>query len=59
MVIEERARQKKMGTGPKKEKKKDKKENKKTKTLDPPKLKVICCLNIHVLIIVINIPWFC
>lgn len=36
MVIEERAKLKKAGGGPKKDKKKDKKENKKPKSLDPP-----------------------
>ncbi|KAK3726919.1 hypothetical protein QZH41_016709 [Actinostola sp. cb2023] len=36
MVLEERAKKKKMGSGAKKDKKKDKKENKKAKTLDPP-----------------------
>ncbi|XP_031554693.1 centrosomal protein of 164 kDa-like [Actinia tenebrosa] len=36
MVIEERAKMKKAGSGPKKDKKKDKKDNKKVKILDPP-----------------------
>ena len=36
MVIEERTKLKKAGSGPKKDKKKDKKDNKKAKSLDPP-----------------------